>query len=245
MNLVLLTFLVSHPLAAADTIALSRNCNRIECYEGQLYLAPRVGQSIFRIVAPDSLNPVSFTDDINYRIRGFKMTPFAIYMNRGTAIEKFFVASGKKEIIYTSGNISSFTMTPAEEIILADRQTRQLIFLDFTNQIKFKIENLNVEDVVWSDTTVYALTMSAINQYDEHGNLLDIRPVPEGCNHIFVADRTVFVFTEQSNYMYRADVDWRRIELPVTISDICATNKAYIILNGIGNILHFYSRYDF
>lgn len=245
MNLVLLPLLVSYPLAAIDTIPLNRTFNLIECYDGQLYLAPRIGQSIFSLVAPDSLDPISFTDDISYRIRNFKMTPFAIYINRGKVIEKFFVASGNKEIIYTSGDISSFTMTPAEEVILADRQTRELIFLDFTNQVKFKIENVNVEDVVWCDTMVYALTTSAINQYDEHGNLIDARPIPEQCTRIFVADRKIFVFTEQSNYMYQLDIDWRRIEFPLTISDICATNKSYIVLNGTGNILHIYSRDDF
>jgi hypothetical protein len=245
MNLLFFPLLVAQSLTTTNAIPLNRTCNRVECYDEKIFLAPRIGQSIFSLVERDSLDPISFTDDVNYRIRDFKITPFAIYINRGNALEKFYVTSGKKEIIYESGDISSFTLTPAEEIILADRQTRELIFLDFANQFKFKIGNLSVEDVVWDDTIAYVLTTNTLNQYDEHGNLIDTRPIPEQCSRILVADRKIMIFSEQRDYIYESDTDWRRIGLSLTISDICATNKVYIILNGLGNTLYLYSRDDF
>jgi len=210
-----------------------------------LFLAPRIGKSIFELVAQDSLRPISFTDEVNYRIYDFQMTPFTIYINRGTALEKFYITSGKKETIYTSPDIVSFTLTPADEIVLADRQSRELIFLDFTYQVKFKIENISILDVQWHDTLVYALTKNHILIYDEYGNLFESRSIPEPSSRLIVDDGRIVLFTEQHNYVHQVNGEWRRTELPFTISDMCIKSGAFVILDGNGNNIYSFSRDDF
>jgi hypothetical protein len=244
MKILLLILLSAQP-AESEAIALGRRFNRIECYNNKLYLSPRIGQSIAQFVSKDSLNLISITDEINYRIYGFMITPFAIYINRGTALEKFFPNSSRKEVIFRSPDISSFSLTPGDEIVLGDRQTHELIFLDFTYQVKFKIENINIEDIQWHDTLIYALAANRIYIYDEYGNLIENRLLPEPCNRMVVGDHDILVFAEQNNYLYRAGVEWRRIELPFAISDICIKNNSFIILDGSRNYLHSYSRDEF
>jgi hypothetical protein len=242
---IILAILLSSQATDSGAIALSRRFNRIECYSSKLYLSQRIGQSIARFVSKDSLDLISITDEINYRIYDFKIAPFAIYINRGTALEKFFLNSGRKEVIFISRDISSFSLTPDDEIVLGDRQTHELIFLDFTYKVKFKVENINIEDIQWHDTLIYALTANRILIYDEYGNLIDKMKTPEPCNRMVVDDHDMLIFTEQNNYLYRAGVEWRRIELPFVISDICMKKDIFIILDGSRNYLHSYSRDDF
>lgn len=242
---IILLFLLSSQPTEAEALALGRRFNRVECYNNKLYLSPRIGKSIAQFVTGDSFDLISVTDEINYRIYDFQITPFAIYINRGTALEKFFITSGKKETIYASRDISSFSLTPGDEIVLCDRQTHELIFLDFTYEVKFKIDNISIEDVQWHDTLIYALAANRIHIYDEHGNLIENRTIPEPSNRIVVGDRDILVFAEQNNYLYRAGVEWRRIEFPFAISDICIKNNVFIILDGNRNYIHSYNRNDF
>jgi hypothetical protein len=208
-------------------------------------LSPRIDQSIYRLTPADSLGVISFTDEINYRIYDFHMTPFAIYINRGTALDKFYINSGRRETIYTSRDISSFALTPDDEIVLSDRQNRELVFLDFTYEVRFKIDNIAVEDIQWHDTLVYALASNRIKIYDEHGNLVEQKVIPEPCNRIVVGDDMILIFTEQNKHLYRAGVEWHRMDFPYAISDICIKNDLVFILDGNRNYLHSYSRDDF
>jgi hypothetical protein len=244
MNHLLVLLLIAQPTATGN-VELPRNFSRLECYRDTLFLAPRIGTSIFKFAAPDSMIPISFTDEINYRIYDFRVTPFAIYINRGKALEKYFVASGEREVIYKSQDISSFTLTPTDEIVLADRQTQELIFLDFRYQVKFKIANVNIEDIQWRDTLIYALSPRRIQIYDEYGNLIDTISTPEWSNRIITDRRDILVFAEQNKNIYRAGVKWQRIEFPFAVSDMCLRKNTIVILDGTGNYLHCYSRDEF
>jgi len=230
--------LFCHDSEPGDSIMLAGNFGRAECYEGSLYLAPGIGTSIFRFYAPDSMNAVSFTDDVNYRIRGFKLTPFAIYINRGTALEKYYPVSGKKENVYSARDISSFDLTPLAEIILADRQNRELVFLDFEYNVKFRISNITVEDLQWHDDLLYVLAKSGVYVYDEHGSQIEKKPIPERCNRILVADHQLLIFTQNTNYVLVTDSTWLKKEFPFTILDICVKNDSYVMLDGTGYTLH-------
>jgi hypothetical protein len=242
---ILLLLLLSSQAAEIESWVLARRFNRIECQDDDLFLSPRIGQSIAQFVTADSLKLITVTDEINYRIYDFRIAPFAIYINRGNALDKFYTSSGQKETIYASRDISSFTLTPDDEIILSDRQTRELIFLDFTYEVKFKIENISIEDIQWHDTLIYALTSHRIHIYDEHGNLIERRAIPEPSNRMVVDDDMILIFTEQNKHLYRAGAEWRRIEFPYAISDICIKNNSVLILDGSRNYLHSYNRDDF
>jgi hypothetical protein len=227
-----------HGAEPDDSIMLTGTFGRAECYEGSLYLAPGIGTSIFRFYTPDSMNAVSLTDDVNYRIRGFKLTPFAIYINRGTALDKYYPASGKIENVYSARDISSFDLTQLDEIILADRQNRELVFLDFEFKAKFRISNITVEDLQWHNNLLYVLAKSGVYIYDEHGNQIEKKPIPERCNRLVVADHELLIFTQNTNYVLVSDSTWQKKDFSFTILDICVQKNSYVMLDGTGSILH-------
>ncbi|MBE0431962.1 hypothetical protein IBX73_00700 [candidate division WOR-3 bacterium] len=230
---------------SCDSIVLERRLCRIEYFEGTLYGAPCIGTSIFRFSALDESNPISFTDDVNYRIRGFKPTPFALYINRGTSIEKYYPAAGVRETVYAAGDIVSFDLTDAEEVILADRQKQELIFLDFAFQKKYVIANIAVEDLQWRDGLLYVLAKNRIHLYDEHGNLVETKAIPERCNRIRATTDELLIFSEKARCVFKSDTAWSRIELPFTVLDICEKNDGFLILDGPGATLYICRRSSF
>jgi hypothetical protein len=232
-------------LAPGDSIMLAGNFSRAECYDGVFYLTPGIGTSILRFRPPDSLNALSFTDDVNYRIRSFKLTPFAFYINRGTALEKYYPVSGRRETVHTARDISSFDLTPVEEVILADRENRELIFLDREFRVRFKVENISVEDMQWHADLLYVLTRNGIDIYDEHGNQVRRKTIPERCDRIIVSDDRMLIFTAKANYIFKADTRWMKKEFPYTISDICVKDSSIVILDGAGSTLHILNQDDF
>jgi hypothetical protein len=245
MNCISSLFFVLSVLHPSDSILLDKTFSSLECYNTQLFVAPRIGQSIFSITTSNELNAIPVTDDVNYRIYSFEITPFAIFINRGIAIEKYYISYGQKEIVYTSRDISAFTITPSDEIILADRQTHEIIFLDFAYEEKFRIDNVKVEDLQSLEGTVYALTKNNIHIYDEYGNLLEKKPIPERLNRIYVYDESVLLYSKSSNHVYRLDTEWEKKTLPFSISDMCIENNLLVILDGTGTILYLYNRNDF
>lgn len=228
----------------ADPITLPVRLCRIEYFQGTLYGAPCVGTSIFRFIGSGRIDPISFTDDVNYRVRGFKPTPFALYINRGPSIEKYYPASGARESVWAAGDITAFDLTDADEVILADRQARELIFLDFAFQKKHVIPDIACEDLQWHDGRLYALTRNRIHVYDEHGNLLETMQVPERADRLRVAAGDLLVFSERARYIFRGGPAWSRIALPFAVLDICARDDGFLILDGIGTTVHIYPRGD-
>ncbi|MDH4211715.1 MAG: hypothetical protein OEV79_09760 [candidate division WOR-3 bacterium] len=245
MQIVLLCILLSTGTEPADSMIFSRGFDRIEYYHNALYAAPLIGKSIFRVYDSDSLQAFSFTDEVNYRIRDFRLTPFTIYINRGSMLEKYYITSGIREAVFISSDISSFDLSAAEEIVLADRKRHELLFLDFTYQVKFKIENILIEDLRWHDDLLYVLTKNGVHIYDEYGNLIEKKPTPEICNRINVVNHKIAVFNEKADYIYLADAVWVKKEFPYTILDICESRESLIILDGNGTIVHVLDRNNF
>ncbi len=228
-----------------DSIFLGRELNRIEIYNNNIYCAPFIGKSIFILDESKKLTPTTFTDDENYRIYDFRITPFAIYLNNGNAIEKFYFASGKKERIYSSSYISSFVITSSEEVILSDRQRRKLIFLDFINRVKFIIDDLIIKDLYLTDDVIYILTQNSILFCDEYGNLFEEKKIPEKFGRFFVHNKKVIIFSSEKKYLYILNTDWQKIELTHGLRDIVANNDFFVMLDENGTTLYFYSISDF
>jgi hypothetical protein len=208
-------------------------------------LAPRVGKSIYVLTESNELNAIPVTDDANYRIYGFEVTPFAMFINRGTALEKYYVSYGHREAVYHSRDISAFTITPSDEIILADRQDHEIVFLDFAYEAKFRLDNLKVLDLQWDKDTVYALTKNNLYIYDEYGNQLKKMAIPERLDRIHVGDGKVFLYSKASNRVYRLDIEWKQTTLPFNVSDMCTKDEILIILDGTGTTLYLYNNSDF
>jgi hypothetical protein len=239
---VMLVFAVLRP---SDSIALDKTFNSLECCDNQLFVAPRVGQSIYGLTKSNELNAIPVTDDVNYRIYDFEVTPFAIFINRGIAIEKYYISYGHRETIYLSRDISSFTITPSDEIILADRQNHEIIFLDFAYEEKFRIDNVKALDLQWSRDTVYALTKNNIYIYDEYGNQLEKKSIPERLDKIYACEGKVLLYSKSSNHVYRLDTEWKQTTLPFNVSDMCTKDGMLIILDGTGTTLYLYNNNDF
>ena len=77
-----------------------------------------------------TMQPITFTDNVNYRIQNIAVTPFSCYLNNGRSIEKYYFNSGIKETVFKASDITSFIITQTEEVILSERQKREVIFLD-------------------------------------------------------------------------------------------------------------------
>jgi hypothetical protein len=245
MHIQLLCLLFAAAPQPRDSIALGQRFECLECYRDVIYLSPLIGTSIFQLSGHDSMVPISFTDDLNYRVMDFRITPFSIYINRGNALEKYYLSSGTKETVFASTDISSFDLTPAEEIVLADRQRNEIVFLDFTYRVKFKLENILVRDLRWYDTLLYVLTKNSIFVYDEYGNLTDRKYVPEICTKIDLIDHKIIIFTEKANYLYLNDTTWVRKEFPFAILDVCERKGSLVILDGFGTTLRTFDRNGF
>ena len=228
-----------------EVISLNKEFDRIEFYDNQIYLAPFISTSIFKLTQSRDLEPISFTDEANYSIYGFHITPFAIYLNNNKAIEKFYFSSGIKENIYSSRGISSFIVTSSDEVILANQSNDELSFLDFTNQLKFKKTDLHIKDLQTSKNFIYALTNNRIIRYDEYGNVIEEKKIPEKLDRILVDGATIFLFSHNKKYFYKFNNQWQKIEFTYGISDICQNDESIIILDGNGTNLYIFDKSDF
>ncbi len=227
---------------SVEVLRIENQFNNVQIYNDRIYFAPFVGNAIFEFGDSGELKPISFSDDPNYRILGFQMTPFAIYLNNGNTIEKFYLASGKKEHVYTGGDISSFVVTPAEEIILADRSQQELIFLDFAREVRYRIFGVNCLDLSFSDNKVYVLGPGTILLIDEHGNTIEEKKVPERFSNIYVDDETIFLFSKNKKYFYRLNRAWQKVDFTSGISDISGSEQILLILDGQGNQLSIFDK---
>jgi len=228
-----------------ETIHTVQKFNTVVCYDNRIFLAPFTGTSIFEFTKAREFKPITFTDDVNFRIYDFHITPFALYLNNGTAINKFYFASGIIEEVYSSKDISAFIITPFDELIFADRTTHELTFLDFADQVKFKKTDIIIKDLQEYNNVIYALSSNNMILFDEHGNVLEEKKIPENCNRLFVDSNNIYLYSNDKKYLYRLADDWEKIDLPHSISDICANNKLTVMLDGLDNNLYIYNKSDF
>lgn len=241
MILHMLFFFLLLSIEPLNTIQLDRVYNIIEIQEDRIYLASFFGKSIFVLDDSSKVQAIAFTDDVNYRIRNFSVTPFAIYLNNGTTLEKYYTASGIKEEIFAAKDISSFIITPSEEVIIYDRYKHELVFLDFTYNVRLLISDLNIKDLYFADNILYVLTYNELRLYDEHGNVVQNMDTPKKCTNLVVQDSTIILFSSDEKYMYKRNGEWIKIELTHGIRDIVLTNNSLFILDENGTTLYIYS----
>jgi len=237
-------FLFLLNLNPARTIQLDKEFSLVNCYNNQIYLAPRAGKAIYQLTSNNDLVAIPFTDEANYRIYDFFVTPFVIYINNGRKIEKFYLSSGIKETNFDAEDIPAFTMNWCEEVILADGKGHSLLFLDPDNQVKLARINLSIKDLQFSKGIIYALTRNSIILLDEYGNILSKREIPERLAKIYVAGKEIYLYSPKKNYFYLYRKTWQKIEYPLQIVDICTSSKELFILSGNGTILYIYNKSD-
>ncbi|MGB3342044.1 MAG: hypothetical protein WBB37_11245 [bacterium] len=229
-----------------STIHLDRIYNTIEQYNNKIYLASFIGNSINIMGTPGIKKTITFSDDVNYRIKDFAVTPFVIYLNNGRTIEKYYLTSGTREEVFTAKNISSVIVTPNEELVISDYYQHKLIFLDFLYNRRLTVSDINIKDMYFSDDILYALINNAIQLYDEHGNIHETIKMPETSTNIIVKDSTIFLYYEDKNRLYIRNDAWKIIELACSIRDMAVLDHTLVILDDSGSSLCFYdlSRFE-
>ncbi|MGQ9817331.1 MAG: hypothetical protein ACUVQ3_05200 [bacterium] len=230
-------------LEPKQTIELPGHYTNFQFYEGAIYLVPFNGKTIIKIDSSGNIANFSVTDEENYRIYEFKITPFYFYLNTPAGIIKMHRTGGTTKPIY-EGDITTFVITDGEEIVLADRLRDELIFLDTKNKIRLKKKNMKVIDMDYYNERLYLLMSNSILVFDEYGNKLESIKTPEGMNGISAAEE-IYLFSSSSNIIYIWNEGWKRIELKYPVNDI-HTDKNYLItLNQYGDCIYIYDKSDF
>jgi hypothetical protein len=236
MSFILMVFLLT-PVATRN---LDVQCSTIEFQNETMYCAPFSGGSFYLLDQHDSLLPVTFTDDQNYRIIEFHVTPFTAYVYNGRTIDKYYLASGERISVYGSKDISTFTVTPWEELIIADRKKRELIFLDFTYDIKYSVFDLNIKDFCLCEDELYILTGQAVVICDELGNERRTVPIPGPCDRITGIDGNPAVYLTNKNLIFILNAAWQKNTFAHTIQDIACSDSTVFILGDDGFTLYTY-----
>jgi hypothetical protein len=232
--------LILFSLVPDSTVHLDRVYNTIEVYNNTIYLASFIGNSIYAMKIPGIKKTITFSDDVNYRIKDFAITPFVIYLNNGRTIEKYYLSSGIKEHIFTSKNTSSFVVTSNEELVISDYYYHELIFLDFIYNRRLTVSDMNIKDMYFSNDILYALTNSTIYLYDAYGNIEESIKIPGTSTNIVVKDSTIFLYSEDKNLLNIRNEAWEIVELATGIRDMAVLDHTLVILEETGSFLYFY-----
>lgn len=227
-------------LTPVRVLPLAGRYDRIDQYDGRVYLAQLFTKNI--VYYPDSGSPeiITVTDAEGYRIEGFRVSPFMIYINTGRVLIRFFPASGWTDTLYRAEDISSFVLTPEEEVVVGDRPANALIFFDYRRQLKFIKNQIPVKDLQYARGELYALTDRALLVFDKFGNPLREQAVPENLDRLFAVDSMLYLFSPGREYFYIFDGQWQRIGLPYDLSDLTADGHDLIVLGNRGSALYFY-----
>jgi hypothetical protein len=227
-------------LSPVRILPLGQKFDRIELYDHRVYLTQRYAKSI--AFYPDSGSPenIPITDEENFRIAGFQITPFVFYLNTGTALVRFFPVSGVSDTLYLSGDISSFVVTRDGDAAVGDRQLSALVYLDHLGQTQFLIREVAVKDLRCRRDTLYALAGKKLLVYDKFGNPIRAIDAPENLDRLFVTDSTIFLFTAGQSCFYIFDGQWTKIELPFELNDLAADDSNVVILGDHGSNLYYF-----
>lgn len=227
-------------LEPKHTIELPGYYTNFQFYEGTIYLVPFNGKSITKIDSNGNIANFPVTNEENYRIYEFRITPFYFYLNTPAGIIKMHRTEGMAKGIY-DGNITTFIITHSEEIVLADRLRNEIIFLDTGNKIRLKKKNIKVIDMDYYNERLYLLTPNSIFVFDEYGNRLESIQTPESMKGISAAEE-ICLFSSSSNIIYIWNGEWKRIELKYPVSYI-QLNEVYLItLNQYGDCIYIYDK---
>ncbi len=239
MQLLLVIFL----LEPISILELPLRCTRLETYEEMNYLLQENNRTIIRIDTVRNVLSIPVEGGVNNRIYGFDVTPFSIYLNMKEGLFKLSTNSGLIEKIYT-GDVVSFTLNDVEEIILADRFKKEVLFLDSQYKIRLIKSNFNVVDMDYFDKRIYILTRKEIIVFDDYGNMIERIKIPEKKERIVVRGK-VYLFTPAQKTVLRKDKEWDSIKLNHPFIDLKITEKNVLTLNQYGDTLYIYDRSDF
>ncbi|MEO0122548.1 MAG: hypothetical protein ABIL69_00895 [candidate division WOR-3 bacterium] len=236
--LFLIFFLDPHSI-----LELPVKCTKLEFYEEGVYLIQENNRAILKVDSSNNMQNIAVEGGINNRIYGFRMAPFSIYLNMMGGIFKLSLNSGLIENIY-KGDVASFVITDAEEIILMDRLKKEILFLDSRYKTRLIKKNFNVVDMDYFSNRIYLLTRKEIFVLDEYGNIIEKIEIPEKKEKI-VVDEKIYLFSSAQKDVLVKGQDWKKIEIGHPIIDLKATEKNIVTLSQYGDTIYIYNKSDF
>jgi hypothetical protein len=237
--LLLITY-VTFPLPQ-DSLVLPFSCATVKVNDDEIFCAPFTGNTVCRIRPDRTITTFTFTDDSRTRIVDLAITPFALFINNGREIIRYFRTTLEPATIVSAQDISSFALTRFEDIIYADQYSRTVHFLDYTGKEKNRLEDLLARDLTVIDTTICILTNTSVVVYDEFGNLLTANPHSGVFNRMHIqGDRTYLFSPGQQVLQMMTDDDTVSYGLPFVIQDIAGKDSLIYVLNDRGSVLYLY-----
>jgi hypothetical protein len=228
-----------------DSIPLTAVCHTMYVYQEDLFCAPFIGNSIFVLDEQKTMQPITFTDNVNYRIHKIVVRAFSCYLNNGRSIDKYYINSGIREAVFKASDISSFVVTQSEEVIVAERQKREVIFLDFTYSPRFIMEEVSVNDMFYTDTVIYLLLQKRILYCDEYGNVLKEVPTDIAARRIFVHGNNIMLYSPGDTQLHGIGEGAETVEVLHGVNDIVEHDGYLVILDNHGSNLFVYRKSDF
>jgi hypothetical protein len=219
---------------------LDGKCDWIGILDHEVYVAPRFAKSIMRYQVSGDPENIPVTDEENFRIDGFQVKPFVYYINRGSALIRFFPISGAMDTVYTAREIACFSVAGDGDAVVADRLDRALVFLDFSGQPRFAVDQVAAQDLSCRRDTLYALAGRELLIFDRFGNPIRRLDAPEILDRVVAADSGIALFTAGRSYYFWYENGWTRIELPFDISDLAFDDQMLVILGNHGSALYYY-----
>lgn len=241
MTILFLAITVLSFVLPQDSLLLPNACATIELSNTGLYGAPFVGNVVYRIPFKGIWNTITFSDNVPVRIVGFKVTPFALFINDGTRIARYFLNTMDRTVITRADDVSAFAITRSEEIIYSNQRLRTVHFLDYTGQEKNRLEDLSVRDLKVVDTLIYVLTNTLVAICDEFGTMRTQHLHKGSFNGMHVQDGRVYLFARGQQQLYViTDDQITSYDLPFRFQDITGSDSLIYVLNERGTVLYRY-----
>jgi hypothetical protein len=249
--IILLSYIIyAAAILPQDSILLPNACTHIESYSyphaDRIYCAPFTGTTIYSIAKDGAVTAGLFTGNTRERIVAFAVTPFAFFINNGETIVRYFRSTMASLEVITATKITSFAITPSEEIIFANTLERALYLFDYTGEEKTRIEDIMVRDMVVIDTLLYVLTPSHVVLFDLFGNVLEQHSHNGSFNGLRVHDDRFFLFARgQQEIHVFSEQQEHVVVLPVIIQEIAIREPYIYVLDERGTVLYRFHSADF
>ncbi|MCX7995572.1 MAG: hypothetical protein N3A65_07370 [candidate division WOR-3 bacterium] len=227
----------------ASFFELPAKCNYFDIYDGTLFFLHENRWTIIKIDTNKIVSEIPVGDGKENTVYSFKLTPFAIYLRMRDCLCRQFLNNGVQEKIY-EGDIVSFIITEAGEVVLADRKRKGIIFLDAQFKVRLMIVNPYVVDMDYFDHKIYLLTRKEVVVLDEHGNMIETFRIP-GKNERIVAGERIFLFTPGKKRILLKDREWKIFELSHPVIALRLSKEGVLTLNQYGDTLYTYNNSQF
>jgi hypothetical protein len=245
MTIPLIFLLYAVSISPRDSLLLPRACATARVYGNEIFCAPFTGTTVYRMSSNGTLNAITFTD-VPTRIVDFDITPFALFINDGMQITRYFLSTMDRTVVTRASDISTFAITRSEEIVYSNKRTRTVHFLDYTGQEKNRLEDLYVRDLAIVDSLIYVLTNTGVTIYDEFGTMRAKYPHKGSFNGMHVQGGRTYLFTQgRQQLLMSTDGQIVSYGLPYKLQDISGSDSLIYVLDERGTVLHRYHSTDF